>query len=45
MSKVREESIICHYCKAKGKFDLWESMNVDLYSELRGKVFNNEVFI
>ncbi len=45
MSKVNEESIICPNCKAKGKFDLWESMNVDLDPELREKIFSDEAFI
>lgn len=45
MSKVHEETIICPNCKGKGKFDLWESMNVDLDPELRDKVFSDEAFI
>lgn len=45
MSKVHEETIICPNCKTKGKFDLWESMNVDLDPKLRKKVFSDEAFI
>jgi len=45
MSKVHKEEIICPKCQAKGEFDLWDSMNVDLDPELRKKVFNDEAFI
>lgn len=45
MSKVHKEEIICPNCQAKGEFDLWDSMNVDLDPELRKKVFNEEAFI
>ncbi len=45
MSKVHTEAIICPKCKAKGEFELWESMNVDLDPELREKVFSDEAFI
>lgn len=45
MSKVHKEEIICPNCQAKGEFDLWESMNVDLDPGLREKIFNDEAFI
>ncbi len=45
MSKVHKEEIICSNCQAKGEFDLWDSMNVDLDLELREKVFNDKAFI
>lgn len=45
MSKVHKEEIICPKCQAKGEFDLWDSMNVDLDPELRQKVFSEEAFI
>ena len=45
MSKVHKEKIECIHCKAKGMFDIWDSMNVDLDPELREKVFNDEVFL
>ena len=44
MSKVCEETIICPNYKTKGKFDLWESMNVDLNPEVREKIFGDEAF-
>ena len=44
MSKVREETMICPNCKAKGKFDFWELMNVNPDSELREKIFSDEAF-
>lgn len=44
MSKVHKEKIECAHCKAKGMFDIWDSMNVDLDPELREKVFNDEPF-
>lgn len=45
MSKVHKEKIECIHCKAKGMFDICDSMNVDLDPELREKVFNDEAFL
>lgn len=45
MSQVIKEEIICPECQAKGEFEIWESMNVDINPELRGKVFSDEAFI
>lgn len=45
MSQVRKETIECPHCHAKGEFDFWESINVDLDPELRDKIFSNELFM
>ena len=45
MSQVRRETIECPHCHAKGEFDFWESINVDLDPELRDKIFSDELFM
>lgn len=45
MSEVRKETIICPHCQAKGKMDIWSSVNVDLDPKLRKKIFNDELFL
>lgn len=45
MSQVSKEEIICPKCQAKGEFEVWESMNVDLDPTLRDKVLNEKAFI
>lgn len=45
MSQVRKETIECPHCHAKGEFDFWESINVDLDPELRDKIFSDELFM
>lgn len=45
MSKVHKEKIECTHCKHKWVFEIWDSMNVDLDSELREKIFNEKAFI
>ena len=34
MSEVKKETIICPHCQAKGKMDIWNSVNVDLDPKL-----------
>lgn len=45
MSEVKKETIICPHCQAKGKMDIWNSVNVDLDPKLREKIFNEELFL
>lgn len=45
MSQLRKETIECPHCHAKGEFDLWTSVNVDLNPELKEKIFNEELFL
>lgn len=44
MSKIRTEDIICPDCGAKGKFTIWDSINVDLNPDLHDKVLSGELF-
>lgn len=45
MSQVRTEVIDCPMCQAKGEFQIWNSINVDLDPSLREKLFTEELFI
>lgn len=44
MSKIRTEDIICPECGAKGKFTIWDSINVDLNQDAHDKVLSGELF-
>lgn len=37
MSQVKRETIECPNCHRKGEFELWDSVNVDLDTELDRK--------
>lgn len=45
MSQSHKEPIDCPHCHARGEFELWDSVNVDLDPELRDKIFNDELFL
>lgn len=45
MSQSRFEDIECPHCHAKGKFEVWDSINVDLNPKLREQLFNEELFM
>lgn len=44
MSKCHWEEIICPNCNHKGKFILWDSINVDVNPEAREKVKTGKLF-
>jgi hypothetical protein len=45
MSKCHQEPIECPYCGAPGEYTLWDSVNVDLDSDLRDKIFSEDLFL
>lgn len=44
MSLSTKCQIECSVCHKGGKFERWDSINVDLNPELREKLFSGEIF-
>ena len=45
MSKNHQEEFTCPHCGAKGKFTVWDSINVNLDPQLRDKVLDESLFM
>ncbi len=44
MSSKHKEKFTCPKCKAKGEFEMWDTINVDLNPEMREAIFSEEAF-